>query len=871
MLQIKRIFGGYASALANLLLRISDVEKFRNEESARIMHNAMPICANYWDKDFKIVDCNEEAVRVFELVNKQEYIKRFNDLSPEFQPDGSRSAETAIALVKKAYEEGHCRFEWVMQKLNGEPIPVDVTLVRVKHVDEYLVVAYFYDLRELKSAIAKENEATRLLNTLASILNGLETMIYVTVPDTGEILFINENMKKHYNIMGRCIGRTCYKILQEGMNEKCSFCPCRKLDKEPLGSTIEWEEHSTLTGRIYRNVDRYIEWYDGKIAHIQHSIDLTELIVAKRQAEQVSQFKSQFISRMSHEIRTPMNAIMGATEIQLQEETHAPQTKEAFTVIYNSSNLLLNIINNILDLSKIEAGKMDITLAKYEFASLINDTVQLNIVRNSNELIKFELCIEENIPARMIGDEVRIKQVLNNLLSNAFKYTESGKVTLSIFVEKNGEKNAEIVFKVSDTGQGMTEEQVNKLFTSEYVRFNMEANRLIEGTGLGISIIQYLTNLMGGEISVESKLGEGTTFTVRLPQEIADEEKIGKDLVENLMQLRISDSEKIKNLQFTREFMPYGKVLVVDDVESNLYVAKGIMAPYGLFIETVFSGFDAVDKVKAGSVYDIILMDHMMPKMDGIETAKIIRSFGYAHPIVALTANAMVGQSKIFLENGFDDFVSKPIDVRRLNVVLNKFIRDKQPPEVIAHARKQRGKETKSPAPDAGAELNLIFARDAKNALPVFESALKSLPDISDENLQLYAIKAHAMKSALANIGKAALSQTAFELEKAGKERNKSIILQKTQEFANELKKIVEETEKNEKPGAKDEDTSYLSEQLKTISEACENYDVKAANAAISNLKKMSWTRETMDMLDKIAECILHGDFEKASALAKLK
>ena len=590
------------------------------------------------------------------------------------------------------------------------------------------------------------------------------------------------------------------------------------------------------------------------------------------EAEDANNAKSAFLAKMSHEIRTPMNVILGVTEIQLQEETISPAIRESYMMIYNSGNLLLGIINDILDLSKIEAGKMELVPAKYELASLINDTVQLNIMRNKSKQIKFELDIDENVPLELIGDEIRIKQILNNLLSNAFKYTDKGEVKLLISADKGeGDDYAVLIFEISDTGQGMTQEQASRLFVTEYIRFNLEANRAVEGTGLGINITNHLVQMMDGKISVESELGKGTKFTVRLPQKRVDSRILGKEHAENLMQLRIQDSSRSKRVQFVREYMPYGNVLIVDDVETNLHVTRGLMAPYGLSIELVSSGYDAIEKIKNGKVYDIIFMDHMMPGMDGIEATKIIRELGYTQPVVALTANALIGQVKVFLDNGFNDFVSKPIDIRQLNNILNKLIRDKQTPEVIAEARKQKNEKTKyaQVMQAADAALHTIFVRDAKNVLQIFESMLKNLADASDEDLHLYAVKAHAIKGALANIGEMTLSQMAFTLEKAGKERNKIVIEHKTQGLIDALESIIERSEAERKSIEKEDDADYLRGQLRTISEACANYDIDTANDALTNLSRMSWTKETKEFLEQIAGHLLHSDFEEAGFLIK--
>ncbi|MCL2102018.1 MAG: ATP-binding protein, partial [Fibromonadales bacterium] len=579
------------------------------------------------------------------------------------------------------------------------------------------------------------------------------------------------------------------------------------------------------------------------------SIKLESALV---QANAANKAKSELLATISHEIRTPMNAILGITEIQLQNEDISQNARESLNIIYNSGDSLLRIINDLLDLSKIEAKKLEIIPAKYEIASLINDTAQLNMTRIESKPIEFRLNVDENIPSLLFGDELRIKQILNNILSNAFKYTDRGEVSMSVSMEKsNGEDfDITLVFRISDTGHGMAKEQVRKIF-DEYSRFNLTRNNEIEGTGLGMSITQGLVSLMKGEIFVESELGKGSEFMVRLPQKSAGSNILGKEISENLQKFHISNASEMEKIKIVRDPMPYGKVLIVDDVESNLYVAKHLLDPYDLSVELATSGFEAIDKIKSGKVYDIIFMDHMMPKMDGIEAVKIIRNLGYSHPIVALTANAVVGQAETFLENGFNGFIFKPINTILLNAELNKFIRDKQLPKTLAEFK-----------PDS--TLRSIFAKDAKSTLPVFESALKNIKSISNDDLDLFAVKAHAMKSALANIEENELSQIAFALEKAGKERDKNIIEAQTQKFIDALQAIINKIEAETKATAVcDEDAGYLKEQLKIIGEACANYDAQTANAALANLNKMPWTCETKALLDRINENLLHSNFEE--------
>ena len=599
-----------------------------------------------------------------------------------------------------------------------------------------------------------------------------------------------------------------------------------------------------------------------------------EVAALKEEAEANSRSKSDFLANMSHEIRTPMNAILGITEIQLHNKTLAPKMNEAFSKIYNSGELLLGIINDILDMSKIEAGKLELVSAKYDAASLINDTATLNVLRTGSKQIEFMLYVDENIPSALIGDELRIKQVLNNLLSNAFKYTEEGTVELDIAVEKIDDSDVTLIFKVSDTGQGMTEEQVSKLF-DKYSRFNAEANRTTEGTGLGMSITQSLLRLMNGTISVESKLHESTVFTVRLPQKRDGAEVLGKELSKNLQNFRTDSARLLKRAQIIFEPMPYGSVLVVDDVESNLYVAKGLMMPYKLSVETVMSGFEAISKIKNGNVYDIVFMDHMMPKMDGMEATKIIRGLGYDLPIIALTANALIGQSEIFRANGFDDFISKPIDVRQLNAALKKYVRDKQPPEVIEAAQQKNGQEEYAAEETARVppQLAEIFVRDALKTIAALEEILEKQGVYEDEDIRMYTINVHAIKSALANISEFELSDFAAELEWGGHKKDTSVIAQ-TPEFLDKLRAVVEKLtppkeEEDESGEITDADRAYLREKLLAIKEACETYDKKTAKDAITELRQKTWPRQTKELLAAMSEHLLDGDFDEVSRAAE--
>jgi CheY-like chemotaxis protein/HPt (histidine-containing phosphotransfer) domain-containing protein len=438
-----------------------------------------------------------------------------------------------------------------------------------------------------------------------------------------------------------------------------------------------------------------------------------------------------------------------------------------------------------------------------------------------------------------------------------------------------GEKEPDVtlVFRVVDTGKGMTENQVRHLFDeySRYSRFNMEANRTSEGTGLGMNITKNLVHLMGGAIFAESELSKGSSFTVRIPQKKTGAGVLGKELVKNLQMFRANGAKQIKRAQIVFEPMPYGSVLVVDDVESNLYVVKGLLAPYKLSVDAVTSGFDAIDKIKGGKVYDIVFMDHMMPKMDGMEATRIIRGLGYAKPIVALTANALAGQAEIFLASGFDGFISKPIDVRELNSALRKFVRDKKLPE-IAEGGRQPGRVRDDEQPSVTSRLRELFVRDTVKAVETLEAIYEKQGVNDEEDIRMYTVSAHGIKSALANVGENALSAFAGRLEQAGRDRDTNVMSSELGAFLNELRAVIKKHEPPKEDGvgaAEDHDPAYLREKLLTVIDACGIYDRKTVKSALAELEGKPWPRPTKELLGTMADHLLDGDFEEVSRVAK--
>ncbi|MCL2386074.1 MAG: ATP-binding protein [Defluviitaleaceae bacterium] len=848
---------GYSRDLSEVYAAMEREREAR--ETAQIYMDTSPIGMEIWDEQMEIVDCNHRIVDMFGFMDKNAFLSRVKD--------AWAGEHVAPIFLQQALENGFARYEWDFTRLDGKALPCEVRLVRVVRDNLPQVVAYFLDLSEVNAAVDQAREADK------------RAMLMLDATPLACFL-VRENVTA-FDCNWAAVEMFGFENKADALARYREIFPTVSPEGKPMSipTTMEWVNTEPVRFEFnHRSVatNEYIPCevtmvyldYHGNPVMACYMRDLREIkaMIAEMKrievAEEESRAKSQFLARMSHEIRTPLNSIMGVSDIQLLKGGHPPETEEALLQIRSSSNILLSIINDILDLSKVEAGKMEIFNKPYEIASLIFDTVQLNLMHVGSKNINFNLFVDEKMPNILIGDELRIKQVLNNILSNAFKYTKAGEVNLTFNIERGKRDDAILAIELQDSGQGMTEDQLASLFKSEYIRFNESNNRLIEGTGLGMNITNRMIDMMKGEITAKSEMGSGSTFYVRLPQKVGSKQMLGKDIVSNLQNFQLSQRAFQKRHNFIYEHMPYGTVLVVDDVESNLFVAKGLLVPYGLTVETAASGFEAIDKIKAGKRFDIIFMDHMMPDLDGIETAKTIMDMGYNMPIVALTANTILGQAELFMSSGFSGFISKPIDVTKMNGYLMSLIRDKQSPEVLAAAKEA------SPLASDNLSSALVdsFLRDAERALGILEALLQN-PDWTTEEYKLYTINTHGMKSALANVGKTQLSSIAASLEQAGRDNHTSIVRSETPRFLEDLRDVVTALSPKEAASidASDEDTFLLREGLSEIYEACENYQKKPARTALDKLKEYPWTKETRTLLDNITAGLLHSNFEKVN------
>lgn len=718
---------------------------------------------------------------------------------------------------------------------------------------------------------------------------------------------------------------------------------------------------------------------EGSIA-ILH--DNTELIYERDRAEAANHAKTAFLAKMSHEIRTPMNAIVGMCELILREELSPVVFGHAMNIKQASANLL-SIINDILDLSKIESGKLEIINSHYLFSSVVNDAVNVIRMRLIEKPIRLLVYVDPNIPNQLNGDEVRVRQIIMNLLSNAAKYTHDGFIELSITYERTDEKNLLLHINVRDSGIGIRGKDMDKLF-SEFVQISSAGTKGIEGTGLGLTISKSLCVEMGGDLTAQSEFGVGSTFTADIPQQIVSEEPLaqirhmqdknvllyemreacGKSIMQSLQALGIPCTWATKQSEFFEAFlettMPYShvllpqvllssatkviekmddpplliaivdygaellnqeipaipmpvytitlanmlndenstsnfdevrsetrfiapsaRILLVDDIITNLTVAEGLLMPYEMQIDTCKSGDDAVKLVQQNR-YDIVFMDHMMPGMDGIEATTLIRNMGEQDeyfaklPIIALTANAVSGMKEMFLSNGMDDYLAKPIDTSKLDNILDRWLPAEKKQKASAHHKKEKALVMSIEGVDTKLGLSMTggipshyirvlknFHSDGREKIAEIQKAYDS------QNYTLYATYVHALKSASASIGATALSQKAKALEFAAKSEDVEFLKQNNASFLRALENILENLGKaldqleKEKRGTQ-QANPMLREILTQLQRALDEIDTPFIDAAVNEISAGNWDAETQKALDRIFQQIILAEYEEA-------
>ena len=533
-----------------------------------------------------------------------------------------------------------------------------------------------------------------------------------------------------------------------------------------------------------------------------------ELLREKENAESASKAKSIFLANMSHEIRTPINGILGMDSMLLKECKDETLRDYALN-IQSAGQTLLSLINDILDISKIESGKMEILPVTYSVFTVLNDCYNMVAIRAHDKNLELVMDISPDIPRSLFGDEVRIRQVVNNLLSNAVKYTNEGSITLSVRSEKlsvdpiqgGNSKQVKLFIQVKDTGIGIREKDREKLF-NDFVRLDEKRNRNIEGTGLGLNLTKQLLDMMGGSIEVESSYGEGSVFTVCLLQQVSDEKPLGD--FEKLYKQHVN----VVDAAHERFEAPEAKILVVDDVQMNLKVFAGLLKDTKIQIDTAMNGAEALELIQ-GKHYDVIFLDHMMPVMDGVEAFRRMKLLeknpNAITPVVMLTANAVSEARNGYMDEGFSDYMAKPIREEVLLSTLKKFL-SKDLVKVV-HEREEK---TCNPAETVSVmpQVALTDMLDMATGLAYCMNDKKFYKEMLDEyvksektaelkeyfengDLEYYRITVHAVKSTSLTIGAIKVYEDAKALEMACKEGNLDFVKQNHEAFMEEYKSLV--------------------------------------------------------------------------------
>ncbi len=955
------------------IIKTRTVKILEEHERMKILLDSMPLAAQLWNRNNEIIECNEEVVKIFKTKNKQEYIDRFFEFSPKYQPNGQLSADSVIANVKKAFENDRYVFEWTHQTSDRILIPTEITFVRIKLEDDYVVASYTRDLREYKQVMMEIERRDYLLN----MTNRAAALLLQSEPDVFEsdlnhcmgMLAEAIDIDRIYICKNHTVGGElyCTQLYEwsgnvephQGSDLTVNISYSRKIPgwEETLSrgncinrlvSDMSPVEQSQLLPqgiksifvmpiffqdqfwgfigyddchreRIFSANDQLILRTGGLVitsAVLRNEMTLSirdvasQLEEALNEAQKANHAKTNFLARMSHEIRTPLNAVIGLSELTMKNDID-DEVRISLEKIHNAGGTILSTVNDILDISKIEAGKFELIPSEYDVSSLINDAVTQNILRIGDKPIEFILEVDEHLPTHLFGDELKIKQILSNLLSNAFKYTREGIVKLNISGEREDD-TLWLTARVQDTGIGIHPDDLGQLF-SAYVQVNPKSNRHVEGTGLGLVLAQKMAEMMNGTITAESVYGQGSVFTARLQQAIVTEAAIGLTVAKNLQTFRYSDSKRDQNNQLVRTPMPYARVLVVDDIITNLDVVKGQLQAYKIHVHCVTNGPQAVSLIRDAKVkFDAIFMDHMMAEMDGIEATRIIRQIDtdYARniPIIALTANAIIGNEEMFLNNGFQAFLSKPVDIARLDEVIQRWIRDRSQEELLADLEERqtpvfnhcrRGEENRERRRGydrrmcnwkitglnirqgieqfGGEEFYQNVLRSfARNTVPLLEI----IKDVDKNNLADYATVVHGLKGSCRAICAEIVGDVAKLLENAALEGNFALIMDYNATFVKTIHNLINEIEnllqsrarENPRPQKDKIDIEILSKLL----EACESYDMDEVDAAMETLEEYEystdeelvvWLRENVDRMNftQIRERLLDAIAEKAT------
>lgn len=610
----------------------------------------------------------------------------------------------------------------------------------------------------------------------------------------------------------------------------------------------------------------------------------------KQQALQASESKGRFLANMSHEIRTPIHAVLGMNAMILRESRES-QIKEYALDIQNAGQTLLSLINDILDLSKIESGKLEILPVEYDFSSLIHDVVNMIEMKARDKGLALNLSVDRKLPSRLWGDDVRIRQILVNLMTNAVKYTETGSVTLVVKADVQGDL-AYVTFQIQDTGIGIREEDIGKLF-QEFQRIEEQRNRAIEGTGLGMNITMQLLEKMGSRLQVESVYGEGSVFSFTLEQKVISHEPIG-DLEQRIKNQAAAYSYQV---MFTA---PEARLLLVDDNAVNRRVFAQLLKETQIQIDEAAGGKECLELVQK-KAYDLIFLDHMMPDLDGIAVLHKMREWQdypcHSTPVIALTANAVTGAREMYLKEGFQGFLSKPANPEKMERMImellpeEKVIRGEKEPVLFGEEIKEEKEEAVLPELE-GIDWNYakLYCRDAAilkdtvnqfcqtmeaeaDKLGHFLELLGKSKEPDSEALSQFRIKVHSMKNSAAMIGAVSLAGVARMLEYAARDGKREVIDTITPVFLQEWgnMKAVLKPVTEEKPDDKKEKADYelTKELLRLLRSAIEEMDVDTADEIIKQLKRFAYPEIIMtEVMENLCLAVTNLDEEQTAVWA---
>ena len=541
--------------------------------------------------------------------------------------------ETVAELDRQVMRERKIvHIEEVIPSADGRhPVFETIKMPLIKDGEVIGIVCISRDITERKAAE----------DTVKLTLNNLDTCIYVTEIETGKILFMNAKMKKEFGIE-KSRGKVCWEVLQSGFTERCEFCPVPKLMESGEDYYI-WEEENTVTGKVYKNADSLIRWHDGQLVHMQHSVDITESVKLQRELEDASRAKSDFLSRMSHEIRTPLNAIIGMNNIAMNNDD-IERMRHCHERIDNASRHLLGIINDILDMSKIEADKFELSMTEFDLEKMLINVTNVVNFRTDEKSQNLVLSLSDDIPTFIISDDLRLAQVVTNLLTNAVKFTpEHGTVVLAIDKLAETKEDITLKFSVEDTGIGISEEQQSRLFTS-FEQADGGISRKFGGTGLGLAISKRIVEFLGGTIWIESELGHGAKFIFTITAQKGRQKTRTK-----------------LSTQLRRENV---RMLLVDDSRETREYFANFMQAQKLHCDVAEGGLEALECIntKGENFYNIYFVDWQMPEMDGIElTRKIKEKTGENSIVIMISANDWNNVRDEAVSAGVKHFIPKPL------------------------------------------------------------------------------------------------------------------------------------------------------------------------------------------------------------------